>query len=287
MKTLLSSGLLLTIFFYFTGCTLIRMGQESVEKVKTSTSYGYQNGIKPKRIRNLKDYIVAENDFIIIAESARKTLYKTRNESVLGKFSRLSDLVDYCEDIKGSVQFGKQFGASIASEYDSIDFEFSNIKSQYRLKRLRGYEGWMKCVNSDDDFEVKRKGRSKYFLITHAKEQLQGYSLRWYIDYFDLKNIDIDALNIGIWSYSSMVQLSGLCRHHKGQSSIINTYTNNTETSIDTYLLNRLDPLNASRGYLLASGSLLCKNTKEGRWDYVFDISYSKKYQKLLYTKRQ
>jgi hypothetical protein len=263
------------------------MAQEAKEKVKTSTAFGYQNSIKPDKVRNIKDYIVNENDFVIVAEDSKRTLYKHRNKSNLGKFSMLSDLVDYCEDIDGSVQFGTQFGASIAREFDSIDFEFSSLKNDYKNKRLKGYKGWMKCVGSDDDFEIKRKGRSDYFLISHQKEQLQGYSLRWYIDYFNLKEVDLGALNMGVWSYSSLVQLSGICHYYQGESIISNDYTNHVETDLDTYLLSRLNPLNGEKGYILAAGTLSCRNSSEMKSDFTFDISYSKKYRKLIYTKRQ
>ena len=274
------------ILFIFNGCTLIRMGQEGVEKLKTSTSYGYQNSIEPDYIRNVKDYIVDENNFVIIAEDPNRTLYKIRNKSNLGKFSMLSALVDYCEDIKGTVQFGKQFGTSIASDFDSMDFEFSSLKGDYRKNRLKGYNGWMKCVNTDDDFEVKRKTRSKYFLITHTKEQLQGYSLRWYMDYYNLKELDLKSLNIGIWSYSALVQLSGACMYNKGKVAISNNFTNNIETDLNTYLLNQLNPLNGKKSYILAVGSLTCKYNDIKKEDFIFNISYSKKYKKLLYAKK-
>jgi len=262
------------------------MGQEGAEKIKTTSSSGFQNGIKPERIRNIKDYIVNENDFVIIAESTYKTLYKTRNESITGKLSILDDLVDYCTDIKGEVRFGKQFSASMARDYHSIDFEFSNIKKIHRKNRLPGYQGWMKCINSNDNFEIKRKSRTKYFLISHEKEQLQGYSLQWYIDYFDLDSMDLSSLNIGIWSYSTLVQLGGVCEYHKGKPSISNKYTKGEEISLNTYLMQQLDPLSANRGYLLATGLFSCKESKEAKSDFIFDISYSKKYRKLLFTKR-
>ncbi len=286
-KLLQHSLLLFFILLTFSGCTLIRMGQETSEKIKTSTTYGYQNGVQPDTVRNVKDYIVEENDFVIVAEAPLQTLYKIRNKSSSGKFAMLGDLADYCEDIKGHVQFGKQFGASIASEFDSIDFEFSSLKSDYKQKRLAGYQGWMKCVGTDDDFEVKRKSRSDYFLITHAKEQLQGYSLQWYIDYFDLKELDLATLNLGVWSYSALVQLSGICQYNKGEPLISNKYTDNIEMGLDRYLLNQLDPMNGKKGYILATGQLLCKNSEARKADFVFDISYSNKYQKLIYAKRQ
>lgn len=273
------------MLFNFNGCTLIRMGQEAGQKIKTSTTYGYQNNQKPDTIRNVKDYIVEENDFVIIAEDSYKTLYKVRNESNLGKFSMLSDLVDYCEDIGGKVQFGKQFGSSIAREFDSIDFEFSSLKSDYRANRLNGYQGWMKCIDSSDDFEVSRKKTSKYFLITHTKRQLQGYSLRWYIDYFDLEELDITTLNLGVWSYSALVQFSGLCLYHGGEITISNRYTDNKEVDLDTYFLTQLDPLSTTKGYLLASGRLQCQNSDQKSHDFSFNIDYVEKYRKLVYKR--
>jgi len=287
MKKPVAYSVLFLLFFTLNGCTLIRMGQETGEKIKTSTSYGYQNGIEPDKVRNVKDYIVDENNFVILAEDRYQTLYKHRNKSNLGRFSMLSDLIDYCEDIQGTVQFGQQFSASIARDFDTMDFEFSSLKDDYKAKRLKGYDGWMKCVDSDDDFEVKRKNRSDYFLITHKKEQLQGYSLRWYIDYFDLEEADLNTLNIGVWSYSALVQLSGICQYHQGNTTISNRYTNHIETDIDSYLLRQYDPLNGKKGYILATGVLSCTNSAEQKSDFVFDITYSKKYRKLLYTKRR
>jgi len=208
-KKLSSLLLLLTIFFTFSSCTFIRMGEEGMEKIKTSSSHGYPNGIKPDEIRNIKDYIVNENDFVIIAESPYKTLYKTRNKSNMGRMSVLDDLMDYCVDQGGKYKFGKQFGGSIASEYESMDFEFSSVKDEYRKNRLRGYKGWMKCRGGKDEFEVNRKRRSAYFQITHKQVQLQGYALQWYIDYHDIKEMDLKELNIGLWSYSTLVQMGG------------------------------------------------------------------------------
>ncbi len=273
------------ILFNLNGCTLIRMGQETAEKIKTSTTFGYQNSTKPDQIRNVKDYIVEENDFVIIAEDPYKTLYKIRNESNLGKFSMLTDLVDHCEDIGGDVQFGKQFGASIARDFDSIDFEFSTIKTKYRQNRLHNYKGWMKCINSNDDFEISRKAQSKYFLISHKKKQLLGYSLRWYIDYFDLEELDITKLNLGVWSYSALVQLSGLCLYHGGEVVISNRYTDDNPVDLDAYFITQLDPYAQTKGYLLAAGNLSCHNTPEKMHDFSFDIDYAEKYKKLIYKK--
>ncbi len=285
-KQLINATLLSLMLLSLNGCTLIRMGQEATQKIKTSTTYGYQNSKKPATIRNIKDYIVDQNDFVILAEDPHRTLYKVRNESNLGKFSMLSDLIDYCEDIGGKVQFGKQFGSSIASEFDSIDFEFSSLKDDYRKNRLYEYKGWMKCIDSTDDFEINRKKRSKYFLITHKEPQLQGYSLRWYMDYFDLEELDINTLNLGVWSYSALVQFSGLCLYNGGTITISNRYTDNKKVDLDTYFLTQLDPFNATKGYLLASGTLQCNNSTQRKGNFSFDIDYVEKYRKLVYKRK-
>ncbi len=278
---------LLLVFFMFSGCTLIRMGQEGAEKIKTSTTHGYQYGVKPNKIRNVKDYIVDQNDFVIIAETSLQTLYKIRNESNMGRLSVLNDLMDYCEEIKGSVKFGKQFTASMAMEYDSIDFELSSIENDYKKYKDYSYEGWMKCFDTNDNFEIKRKSRSKYFLITHEKEQLQGYALQWYIDYFNIEDLDLGTQNIGLWSYSSLVQLGGVCEYYKGKAFISNRYTKNEKIPLNLYFISQLNPLNDTKGYLLSTGSFSCEQSQAGRADFMFDISYSKKYRKLLFTRRE
>ncbi|MDF1880478.1 hypothetical protein JHD50_04025 [Sulfurimonas sp. MAG313] len=274
------------IIFSFYGCTAIKITQESIEKIKTTSTSGFQNGIKPESIRNVKDFIVDENDFVIIAEAKRHTLYEIRNESNMGRLSVLNDLMDYCLDIKGTPEFGKQMFSSMSGEYDSTDFEFSSIKSDYKKYKKLAYKGWMKCLNTNDNFEVKRKRRTKYFLITHDKEQLQGYALQWYIDYFNLKDLDVKGLNLGVWSYSSLVQFSGFCDVNKGKILISNRYTNNTSISMNLYLLQRFNPTSSSNGFILASGTLECRNSTDKKSDFIYDISFSKKYRKLLYTKR-
>ena len=263
------------------------MGQESAEKIKTSTSHGYQNGIEPDTIRNVKDFIVDENDFVIVAESPHKTLYKTRNDTIMGRLSIIDDLMDYCVEKQGTVQYGDQCAASIVREYDSTDFELSNAKKNFKANRLRSYQGWMRCINTDDDFEVKRKGRSKYFTISHKKEQLQGYALQWYIDYFDLEDAELQALNIGVWSYSALVQLGGICTYHHGTPFISNRHTKHKEISLNDYFIQQLDPLSSSKGYLLSAGLFSCTQSKEEKANFVYDIEFSKKYRKLIYTKRQ
>lgn len=263
------------------------MGQESAEKIKTTSTHGYQNGIQPDEIRNIKDYIVNENDFVIIAESPYKTIYKTRNKSNMGRISILDDLMEYCVDNAGDVTFGKQFGASIAREYDSMDFEFSDIKDDYKKNKDRSYTGWMKCLGTQDDFEVTRKGRSDYFQVIHKKEQLQGYALQWYIDYFNIEDLDLKTFNVGLWSYSGLVQFGGFCEYHKGKLSLTNRYTKKKTLSLNNYFLQQLNPYSTNKPYLLATGEVRCEDTKNNKNDFIYDISFSKKYRKLLYTKRQ
>jgi len=287
LKQLLYFSLLLLLLFTSSGCTFIRMAQEGAEKIKTTSTHGYQNGIKPEEIRNLKDYIVNENDFVILAESPHKTVYKTRNESNMGRLSILDDLMDYCLEIKGEVQFGKQIARSMASEYESIDFELSSIKSDYKQYRKTGYKGWMKCVNSEDDFEVLRKRSTKYFTIYHKKAQEKGYALQWYIDYFDLEEADLNSLNIGHWSYNALVQFGGLCTYHQGTAYIHNRYTHEKKMKLDTYIIQQFNPTSKNDPYLMATGSFSCEQSQQQEADFELDIAYSKQYRKLLYTRRQ
>ncbi|PHR53992.1 MAG: hypothetical protein COA44_14600 [Arcobacter sp.] len=286
-KKVFSLFLFIIILFSLSSCSLIRMGQESAEKIKTTSTHGYQNGIEPDEIRNIKDYIVDENDFVIIAESPYKTLYKTRNKSNMGRISILDDLMEYCVDNGGKYKFGKQFGASIASEYHSMDFEFSDVKTEYRKNRLRGYKGWMKCLGSKDDFEIDRKGRSSYFQIQHQKKQLQGYALQWYIDYFNIEDLDLKSLNIGVWSYSALVQFGGFCEYNKGKAFISNRYTKDKSILLNDYFLQQLNPFSTAKPYLLATGGFRCEESKQDKENFIYEVTYSKKYRKLLYNKRQ
>jgi thioredoxin-related protein len=278
--------IILIILSLFNGCTLIRMGQESVEKIKTSSSYGYRNGIKTDKIRNIKDYIVDENDFVIIAEDPHHTLYKTRNKSNMGKNAVMTDLSDYCSRIKGTIKLGNQFGAALKNDFDSIDLDFSSAPRLFKENREKGYKAWMKCEDSEDDFEVSRKDRSDYFLITHKKEQLLGYSLQWYIDYLNLDETEVEAINVGLWSYAAVVHMGGLCYLHGGEAIITNRYTENKEMSLNSYLLQRFDPYSKEKPFILSAGSFRCENTYDKAFDVEFEISFSKQYRKLIYTKQ-
>ena len=287
MKNFKQFSLIFSLVFSLSGCVLIQMGQESAEKVKTSTTYGYQNGIKPNDIRNFKDYLVDENDVVILAEDKKHTIFRLRNFELGGKLDMITDPADYCEDHGGTVQYGKQVASFIYTKFDSIDFEFSSAKSDFKKKRKRGYKGWMRCNGTQDDFEILQKGRSRYFMVYHEKEQLQGYSMRWIIDYLSLEEVEPDANHIGGWDYNAFVNLAGTCVLHQGKVTISNRYTAKKEMDLDAYFLQQLNPKNGKKAYLLAQGTFSCKNSKEAKANAIFDITYEKKYRSLIYTKRQ
>ena len=287
MKKLIHLTLITTLLFSFYGCALIQMGQDSAEKIKTSRTHAYQNGIKPDKIRNFKDYLVDENDVVILAEDTKHTIFKLRNFDLGGRLDMITDPADYCEDKGGKVQYGDQVASFIYTKFDSIDFEFSSAKSDFKKRRKRGYSGWMSCTGTKDDFEILQKGRSRYFMIYHSKEQLQGYSMRWIIDYLSLQDRDPGTYHIGAWDYNAFVNLAGSCVVHKGEAKILNRYTSKKEMDLDAYLLQQFDPKNGKKPYLLAQGTFSCKNSENPKANVIFDISYQKKYHALVYTKRQ
>ena len=92
---------------------------------------------------------------------------------------------------------------------------------------------------------------------------------------------------MGVWSYSALIQLGGICEYNHGKVHISNRHTKKEEISLNDYFIQQLDPLSSSKGYLLSSGAFSCKQSNEGKADFVYDIDFSKKYRKLLYTKRQ
>jgi len=286
-KKLIKSTLFSLLFFSFYGCAAIQLAHESKEAYRVSTSHGYQNGQEPDEIRNIKDYIVDENYFVILAEDEKKTLYKARDESLRGRLAMITATYDYCQDHGGKVVFGTQVARALAVDFDSIDFEFSSAKSDYKKYRNSSYDGWMKCINTDDDFEIKRKDKSKYFTITHKKDQLQRYALQWFIPYNNLKEKDASALQVGIWRYESFINLAALCMLNKGDMLISNRFTQNKKMNLNNYFLQQLNPYNKEGGYILASGTISCENSEDETKNYSYDITFSKKYRNLLYTRRQ
>ncbi len=291
MKNFIQTNLMIILALLVTGCTVVQMGQESAEKVKTSNTHGYQNGVEPDEIRNFKDFLVDVNDVVIIAEDKHKTAFKLRNYELYGRLDMIQKPAEYCEDKGGKVSYGDQVAAYIYTEFDSIDFEFSSAKSNFKKKRKRGYNGWMKCKGTKDDFEILRKGRSKFFVVEHKKEQLQGYSLRWIIDYFELDDDEekakgLEAYNVGGWDYTTFTKLSSVCLLSEGRVEIFNRYTNKEFMEINAYFLQQLNPRNGKKAYLLAKGEFVCKGTKSGK-DINYDISFAKKYRSLIYTKLQ
>ena len=286
IKTIIRLILTLSLSSIFSGCVLLQMAEESKELYRTSTSHGYQNGVKPDTIRNVKDFIADENKFVILAETPHKTLYALQNRSTSGKKAMISDLADYCEDIKGEVIFGTQVGPAISREFSSVELELSSIKSDYKEKRVRSYSWWMKCVNSKDDFEIKRKRGTYRFVINHKKAQELGYQLRWFMDYYNVSALELKTIGQGKWSYASFLQFASLCEYHGGKSLISNQYTDNIPTHINTYLLKQIDPESTEKKYLLGQGEFVCKDTKEGKFDFSFDIKYISKYRSLIYTKK-
>lgn len=274
---------MLIFSFLLSGCVLLQMAEDTKELYKTSTSHGYQNSIKPDRIRNVKDFIANENQFVILAETPHKTLYSLQNRNLSGKKAMISDLADYCDDINGKTVFGLQVGAAISREFSSIELELSSIKSDYREKRSRGYSGWMKCIGSDDDFEVKRKRGTYNFLITHEKEQERGYQLRWFMEYYDIENFEMEKQSKGRWLYASFIQFATLCEYHKGRSYIYNTYTDSKAMSVNEYLFMQIDPNRQVKGYLLGEGEFICRDTEQNRHDFRLAIGFENGHRGLIY----
>jgi len=287
MKKFIQNSILLVLSFYLSGCALIQMGQESAEKIKTSTTHGYQNGIEPEEIRNFKDYLADENDVVILAEDTKHTVFRLRNFDLGGRLDMITDPADYCEDKGGRVRYGDQVASFVYTKFDSIDFELSSAKSDFKKKRKRGYKGWMTCHGTDDDFEILQKGRSRYYTVYHEKEQLQGYSMRWVIDYLDLEDLEPNTKHIGGWDYNAFVNLAGFCILHKGNTKILNRYTAKKEMEINAYLMQQLNPKNRKKAYLLAQGTFSCQDSENPKANVFFDISYEKRYRSLVYTKRQ
>jgi hypothetical protein len=287
MKKIRQFSLIITLLLSLSGCALVQMGQESAEKVKTSTTHGYHNGVEPDKIRNFKDYLVDENDVVILAEDDKHTVFKLRNYDLGGRLDMITDPADYCEEKGGTVQYGKQVASFVYTEFDSIDFEFSSAKSDFKKKRKRSYKGWMRCHGTDDDFEILRSGRSKYFMVYHEKKQLQGYSMRWFIDYLSLEEVDPDTNHIGGWDYNAFVNLAGSCVLHKGKATISNRYTHKKEMDLNAYFIQQLNPRSGKKPYLLAQGKFSCQESENPKANVIFDISYMKKYRSLIYTKRQ
>lgn len=287
MEKIIHFYFITTLLFSFYGCSLIKMGQEGAEKIKISNTHGYQNGIEPKKVRNFKDYLVDENDIVILAEDEKHTVFRLRNFDLGGRLDMITDPADYCEDKGGRVQYGDQVASFIYTKFDSIDFEFSSAKRDFKKKRKRGYSGWMRCNGSSDDFEILQKGRSRYYMLYHANKQLQGYSMRWIIDYLNLQESEPNTYHLGKWDYNAFVNLAGSCVLHKGKVTILNRYTHNKEMDLDAYFLQQLNPKNGKKAYLLAQGRLSCKQSQEAKADAIYDITYEKKYGVLVYTKRQ
>ncbi len=273
----------LILIFILSGCVLLQMAEDTKELYKTSTSHGYQNSIKPDQIRNVKDFIADENQCVILAETPHKTLYTLQNRSLSGKKAMIRDLADYCDDISGKTVFGLQVGAAISREFSSVELELSGIKSDYKEKMSRGYSGWMRCVGSDDDFEVKRKRGTYNFLITHEKEQESGYQLRWFMDYYDIGSFKIEEHSRGRWLYASFIQFAALCEYHQGESYISNTYTNGNAMRLNEYLFMQIDPNRQGKGYVLGQGEFICRDTVQYRHDFRLAIGFENGYRGLSY----
>jgi len=286
IKTLIRYTILLFFLFIHSGCVLLQMAEDTKELYRTSTSHGYQNGIKPDEIQNVKDFIADENEFVILAETSYQTLYTLQNRSLSGKKSMISDLADYCDDINGKTVYGRQVGAAISREFSSIELELSSIKSDYKKNRVRSYPWWMKCTGSEDDFEVKRKRGTYRFVITHKKEQEQDYQLRWFMDYYNIKEFDLEKQSRGRWLYASFIQFAAYCEYHGGKSYVSNTYTADKAVALNKYLLRQIDPTAKEKGYLLGQGEFICKGTVKNKHDFKLTIDYESQYRGLLYTKQ-
>ncbi|MBE3609070.1 hypothetical protein [Campylobacter californiensis] len=265
---LLSVLLTITATFIFSGCVASPSPQiANVDKINSFRDYVIQ-----KRSNEVGNYDV-------VATMANKTLLELR---VFNKPTTTADAIDvlkvlddtktYCSAKGGYVIYGDGSITAIENLPTAFSFDYIGYKNDMQKQGRGKFDGFLKCTNSSDDFEIEymvdnvdlrrdhmigggyMQTYSRYFLINHQKPQSSDQKT-WqnsskYDNYSKDKSIkEILSIENGTtpWKYEKATGAYKYCTFNSGKFFVKNQITKNTPMNIDEYLIQRANSMNESQ----------------------------------------
>lgn len=265
---LLSALFTIMTTFIFSGCVASQSPQiANVDKINSFRDYVIQ-----KRSNEVGNYDV-------VATTANKTLLELRvfNEptstaDATDVLKVLDDVKTYCSAKGGYVIYGDDLIFAIENLPTAFSFDYIGYKNDMQKQGSRKFDGFLKCTNSNDDFEIEymvdnvdlrrddmigggyMQTYSRFFLINHQKSQSSNQKT-WqnnskYTSYEKDKSIkEILSIenNITPWRYEKAMGAYKYCTFNGGEFFVKNQITKNEPMNIDEYLIQRANAMNKSQ----------------------------------------
>ncbi|WP_152017754.1 hypothetical protein [Aliarcobacter butzleri] len=235
-------------------------------------------------INSFRDYVIQKRsnesgNYDLIATTAHKTLLELRvfNEptstaDATDVLKVLDDVKTYCSAKGGYVIYGDGSIFAIENLPTAFSFDYIGYKNDMQKQGSRKFDGFFKCTNSNDDFEIEymvdnvdlrrddmigggyMQTYSRFFLINHQKSQSSNQKT-WqnnskYTSYEKDKSIkEILSIenNTTPWRYEKAMGAYKYCTFSGGEFFVKNQITKNEPMNIDEYLIQRANAMNKSQ----------------------------------------
>ncbi len=268
------------------------------------------------KINSFRDYVIQKRsnevgNYDVIATTANKTLIELRvfNEPTTTADATdilkvLDDVKSYCSAKGGNIIYGDGSITAIENLPTAFSFDYIRYKNDMQKQGSGKFDGFLKCTNSNDDFEIKymvdnvdlrrdhmigggyMQTYSRYFLINHQKSQSSNQKT-WqnsskYGNYVKNKSIteilSIDN-NTTPWKYEKATGAYKYCTLNGGELFVKNQITKNKPMNIDEYLIQRANSMNKSQIECL-------EKRKQGQGCYIMS-HYTFTDNDIFYCKNQ
>ncbi|MCG3662678.1 hypothetical protein L5F37_04610 [Aliarcobacter butzleri] len=258
---LLSVLFTITATFIFSGCVASQSPQiTKIDKINSFRDYVIQ-----KRSNKVGNYDV-------VATTLNKTLLELRvfNESTstanaTDVLKVLDDAKSYCKAKSGNIIYGDSAISTIEKLPTAFSFDYIGYKNDMQKQGRGKFDGFLKCTNSGDDFEIEymvdnvdlrrehmigsgyMQTYSRLFLINHQKTWENNSKYTSYEKEKSIKEILSIENNTTPWRYEKAMGAYKYCTFNGGEFFVKNQITKNEPMNIDEYLIQRANAMNKSQ----------------------------------------
>ncbi|MDY0181638.1 hypothetical protein [Aliarcobacter skirrowii] len=236
------------------------------------------------KINSFRDYVIQKRsnevgNYDVVATTVNKTLLELRvfNEptstaDATNILKVLDDAKSYCKAKSGNLIHGDSAIATIENLPTAFSFNYIGYKNDIQKQGSGKFDGFLKCTNSSDDFEIEymvdnvdlrrdhmigggyMQTYSRFFLINHQKSQSSDQKT-WqnsskYTNYAKDKSVkEILSIenNTTPWKYEKATGAYKYCTLNGGMFLVKNQITKNEPMNIDEYLIQRANAMNKSQ----------------------------------------
>lgn len=236
------------------------------------------------KINSFRDYVIQKRsnetgNYDLVATIGNKTLLELRvyNESTSTTDATdilkvLDDAKIYCSAKNGKIIYGDSSITLIKNLPTAFSLDYIEYKNEMQKQGRGKFDGFLKCTNSSDDFEIEymvdnvdlkrdhiigggyMQTYSRLFLINHQKAQSSDQKT-WqnsskYTSYSKDKSVkEILSIenNITPWRYEKATGAYKYCTFNGGEFFVKNQITKNKPMNIDEYIIQRANSMQQSQ----------------------------------------